>query len=113
MCWLYRVGVLQITAAEGSLHDVFRENSLSHSLSRIWKPFIYALRKRRRSSRQINSLTIMRLQVPSFLTSTVHSVSLVIYPSTNHSKRSIAAGREQTSVITVCCTQTNLSMKYI
>jgi len=32
MCWLYRVGVLQITAAEGSLHDVLRENSLSHSL---------------------------------------------------------------------------------
>jgi len=65
------------------------------------------------SSPQINRLAIMRLQIPSIPTSTVHSVSLVVHPSTNHAKRSIAAGRDQTSVIAVCCTQINLSIKYI
>lgn len=111
MCWLNRVGVLQITTAEGSLHDSFRENSLScieyGSLSSMpWE-------KEDSSSPQINSLAIMRLQIPSIPTATVHSVSLVMYPSTNHAKRSIAVGRGQTSVISVCCVQINLSMKYI
>jgi len=47
----------------------------------------------------------MRLQIPSIPASTAHSVSLVIHPSMKHAKRSIAIGRDQTSVIAVCCTQ--------
>lgn len=55
----------------------------------------------------------MRLQIPSNPTATVYSVSLVIHLSVNHAKNSIAADRDRTSVIAVCCTQINLSMQYI
>ena len=113
MCWLYRVHVLQITATEGSLHDVFRENSLSHSpWVEYGNPPSKSWDKEDSGSPQINSLAIMRLQIPSILTSTVHSVLLFVHPNTNHAKLSIA-GRDQTSVLAVCCTQINLSIKYI
>jgi hypothetical protein len=51
--------------------------------------------------------------MPSVLTSTVHSVSLVFDPHANHDKCSITAGRDQTTVVRLCCMQIKLSMQYV